>query len=352
MLKKSNVLHGPLTSEELSEAEIFWIQVEQEKFFPEGLKSLKDNKIEKESPLYNYMPYLDENGLIRLGGRLEFCNLSIDEKHPFILPKNSWLTTMIIRKKHIKVMRSQYIGTTKPTDQLTSPLPSDRINQMPAFSVCGLDFARPLFVNNFGELQKCYIVLFTCGVTRALPLELVSPNSFLLALRRFFARTGSCIVIYSDNAKTFLKSKKQIENLSSILSQSMVQNFIAKERIIWKNIIERSPWWEDFMNVWLSDTKKWKEMMKYGVILVPAQLRDQSEFVTNSSDVWGNISIKDFTPISHSAQSCSMDHRQVSVAIARDLCTNYDSTTSVIVSFNIVGLVVSEVLFPPDQKTS
>ncbi|GFY48674.1 integrase catalytic domain-containing protein [Trichonephila inaurata madagascariensis] len=26
----------------------------------------------------------------------------------------------------------------------------------------------------------------------------------------------------------------------------MVQNFIAKERIIWKNIIERSPWWEGF----------------------------------------------------------------------------------------------------------
>ncbi|GFR01229.1 uncharacterized protein TNCT_616611 [Trichonephila clavata] len=26
----------------------------------------------------------------------------------------------------------------------------------------------------------------------------------------------------------------------------MVQNFIAKERIIWKNIIERSPWWGRF----------------------------------------------------------------------------------------------------------
>ncbi|GFS58568.1 hypothetical protein TNIN_418411 [Trichonephila inaurata madagascariensis] len=79
MLKKSNVLHGPLTSEELSDTERFWIQVEQEKFFPEELKSLKDNKIEKKSPLYNYMPYLDENGFIRLGGRLDFCNLSIQK---------------------------------------------------------------------------------------------------------------------------------------------------------------------------------------------------------------------------------------------------------------------------------
>ncbi|GFY44214.1 hypothetical protein TNIN_325031 [Trichonephila inaurata madagascariensis] len=42
----------------------------------------------------------------------------------------------------------------KPIDQLTSPLPSDRINQTPAFSVCGLDFAGPLFVNNFAESCK------------------------------------------------------------------------------------------------------------------------------------------------------------------------------------------------------
>ncbi|GFY62917.1 uncharacterized protein TNIN_338481 [Trichonephila inaurata madagascariensis] len=147
-------------------------------------------------------------------GRLEFCNLSIDEKHPLILPKNSWLTTLIVRREHKvmhggtastlaqvrsnywipkgrqivkKVIRNCFICRkylAKPIDQLTSPLPSDRINQTSAFSVCGLDFAGPLYVNNFGELQKSYIVLFTCGVTRALHLELVSDmttNSFLLA---------------------------------------------------------------------------------------------------------------------------------------------------------------------------
>ncbi|GFX69352.1 integrase catalytic domain-containing protein [Trichonephila clavipes] len=260
MLKKSNVLHGPQTSEELSEAERFWIQVEQEKFFPEELKSLKDNKIEKESPLYNYMPYLDENGLITLAGRLEFCNLSIDEKHPLILPKNSWLIKLIVPGEHMKLcMEEQPVHwhkkyLAKPIDQLTSPLPSDRINQTPVFSVCGLDFAGPLYVNNFGELQKSYTVLFTSGVTRALHLELVSDmtaNSFLLAFQRFLERRGNCKVIYSDNAKTFLKSKQEIENLSRILSQRMVQNFIAKERILFGKISSRDPnGGEDFMNVW------------------------------------------------------------------------------------------------------
>ncbi|GFU26390.1 uncharacterized protein TNCV_2507081 [Trichonephila clavipes] len=79
----------------------------------------------------------------------------------------------------------------KPIDQLTSPLPSDRINQRPAFSVCGLDFAGSLYFSYFGELQKYYIVLLTCGITRALHLELVSDmttNSFLLSFRSAKAR--------------------------------------------------------------------------------------------------------------------------------------------------------------------
>ncbi|GFT46267.1 integrase catalytic domain-containing protein [Trichonephila clavipes] len=188
------------------------------------------------------MPYLDENRLIRLGGRLEFCNLSINEKHPLILPKNSWLTTLIVvRREHNKVMHGGTANTlaqvrsnywipkgrqlvkkvirngficrkyvTKSIDQLTSPLLSDRTNQTPAFSVRDLDFAGPLYVNNFGELQKSYIVLFTCRVTRALHLELVSDmttNSFLLAFRRFLARRGNCKVIYSDNANIPEKQK-------------------------------------------------------------------------------------------------------------------------------------------------
>ncbi|GFY55523.1 integrase catalytic domain-containing protein [Trichonephila inaurata madagascariensis] len=88
-------------------------------------------------------------------------------------------------KHHLKkYSEKKYLA--KPIDPLTSSIPCDRTNQTPAFSVCGLDFAGPLYVNNFGELQKSYIVLFTWGVTRALHLEILSDmttNSFLLAFR-------------------------------------------------------------------------------------------------------------------------------------------------------------------------
>ncbi|GFT84466.1 integrase catalytic domain-containing protein [Trichonephila clavipes] len=120
MLKKSNVLQGPLKREELSEADRFSIQVEQEKFFPEELKSLKDNTINREkTPLYNCVSYLDENGLIRLGGRLEFCNLSINERPPLILPKNSWLTTLIVRREHNKKCMEEQPVHKHNFDQIT-----------------------------------------------------------------------------------------------------------------------------------------------------------------------------------------------------------------------------------------
>ncbi len=72
--------------------------------------------------------------------------------------------------------------------------------------------------------SKAYIALFTCAVTRAIHLELVSNQStenFLLALKRFIARRGLCKVIYSDNAKTFKRADQDLKEL-------------------WKSIKERS----------------------------------------------------------------------------------------------------------------
>ncbi|GFU51945.1 hypothetical protein TNCV_3734501 [Trichonephila clavipes] len=45
-------------------------------------------------------------------------------------------------------------------------------------------------------------------------------------------------------------------------------------------------------------------------------------------------------PISKTSYGSSMEHMQVSVATERDPCPNQDSTTSITVSFNSVGLRV------------
>ncbi|GBL87047.1 hypothetical protein AVEN_218747-1 [Araneus ventricosus] len=103
--------------------------------------------------------------------------------------------------------------SAKSENQLTSQLPDDIIAQTPPFYTCGVDLAGPIYVKNFEGMQKSYIVLFSCATTRALLLELaptMTTESFSMAFRRFIFRRGNCRIIYSNNAKTFKKSSREL----------------------------------------------------------------------------------------------------------------------------------------------
>lgn len=93
---------------------------------------------------------------------------------------------------------------------------------------------------------KVYIALFTCAVTRAIHLELVSDmttENFLLAFRRFLSRRGFCNTIYSDNARTFKRAQKELKVLWNSLSSNELQEFFAEKWITWKFIVEKAAWW-------------------------------------------------------------------------------------------------------------
>ncbi|GBM55041.1 hypothetical protein AVEN_228203-1 [Araneus ventricosus] len=98
-------------------------------------------------------------------------------------------------------------------------------------------------------MQKSYIVLFTCATTRALHLELaptMTTESFLMAFRRFISRRGNCRIMYSDNARTFKKSNRELEQISKILLHDNFHDFICNQKITWKFIVERGAWWGGF----------------------------------------------------------------------------------------------------------
>ncbi|GFN98538.1 transposon tf2-9 polyprotein [Plakobranchus ocellatus] len=83
-------------------------------------------------------------------------------------------------------------------DQVTAPLPQDRVTWAPPCSVTGTDPSGPLYCSDTGD-KKLYIVLFTCAVTRAPHLELVdslSVDDFILAFRRFVARRELCQALF------------------------------------------------------------------------------------------------------------------------------------------------------------
>ncbi|XP_035231928.1 uncharacterized protein LOC118203749 [Stegodyphus dumicola] len=80
--------------------------------------------------------------------------------------------------------------SAKAPDTVPCPLPEDRVRDAYAFEVTGVDVAGPLYLK---ENRKAWILLFTCGVYRAVHLELIESlltNGFFLGFRRFIARRG------------------------------------------------------------------------------------------------------------------------------------------------------------------
>ncbi|GFT26891.1 integrase catalytic domain-containing protein [Trichonephila clavipes] len=145
--------------------------------------------------------------------------------------------------------RSSVPWHAKPADQLSGQLPRDRITQSPPFQIVGIDFTGAILVKDNQGTRNSYVSLFTCAVTRAVHLELVSDMStkcFLLALRRFLARRGNCKIIYSDNARTFKAAERELAYFANILKDSEFQNFVADKGIHWKFIVERALWWGGF----------------------------------------------------------------------------------------------------------
>ena len=66
-----------------------------------------------------------------------------------------------------------------------------RVGPTDPFAVTGVDFTGALYVRTSAGEGKVYLCLFTCAVSRAIHLEIVSDlsvESFLLAFRRFVGR--------------------------------------------------------------------------------------------------------------------------------------------------------------------
>ena len=92
--------------------------------------------------------------------------------------------------------------TLKPPDYPS--FPEFRLECNHAFEKVGLDYAGPLFIKE--NVQKCYILLFTCAVARAIHLELstdVSATVLILAIGRISSRRGLPNLFVSDNFKSF-----------------------------------------------------------------------------------------------------------------------------------------------------
>ena len=63
----------------------------------------KKGNIPRTSRIYGSDPYVDSDGLLRVGGRLRKDELDANITHPVLLPKNSCMSVAIIRWCHKNV---------------------------------------------------------------------------------------------------------------------------------------------------------------------------------------------------------------------------------------------------------
>jgi len=77
------------------------------KAFRNEIVSLSDKehnaKISRQSSLLKLDPFIDEQGLIRVGRRLENSTLPFEVKHPIVLTRSSQVTDLIIDAKRWQI---------------------------------------------------------------------------------------------------------------------------------------------------------------------------------------------------------------------------------------------------------
>ncbi|XP_042899319.2 uncharacterized protein [Parasteatoda tepidariorum] len=100
--RKQERMFGPITREELQHAKLSLVKLVQVIVFRKEIHALKNKKRLKDSHVSNLNPFLDSNGLVRVGGRINNSNLSYDQKHPLLIPRDHKITTLIFQYFHLK----------------------------------------------------------------------------------------------------------------------------------------------------------------------------------------------------------------------------------------------------------
>ncbi|MCG8431685.1 MAG: hypothetical protein MJA29_10985, partial [Candidatus Omnitrophica bacterium] len=200
-------LHRLVNVGEFGKAEIVVVRQVQIEGFLSTIGSLESGRRAVQNPLRRLSPFLDEHGVLRVGGRLQYSNLPFDVRHPMILPRKHHVSELVIRQAHVKVGHSRGVNSVMAEvllrywiihgreavkkmkyncfkcrrmneqflEQIMAPLPSSRsLMSLRAFSNIGVDFAGP-FVTKITRrvTAKRYVCLFTCVQTRGVHLEMV-----------------------------------------------------------------------------------------------------------------------------------------------------------------------------------
>ena len=256
----SNKLHGPLTTAELAEHELFWIKRAQ-------IEGMSNTNFIVDQEQLNLQP--NKYGVLECRGRLQ-------GDYPIYLPDSVLFTAKVVQHAHVTTLhggvsltmtkvrekfwvprlrklvkktvkncngckRFQVVAMKNPP---TAPLPSERTEGTTPFNVIGVDFAGPVkYRSKRKDERKAYVVLYSCSLTRGVFLELLSSletTDFIQSLKRFIAGRGRLSKVYSDNGKTFVAAAKWLKRARA---DERFNSFLSEHDIQWQFNLSRAPWW-------------------------------------------------------------------------------------------------------------
>ena len=266
--RKTDTTRHSLTVQELQHAATVVIKATQATAFKDEIKVLSKTKEAQEfqgrrprnvTSLQKLNPFLDKDGVLRVGGRIRCADLNDETKFPIILPRDGHITKLLVQHFHeaclhqgrtttLNEIRSHgywIIGGTSsvscyilscvrcrklrssPQSQKMSDLPEDRLHQVPPFTYCAVDYFGPWIIKEKRKELKRYGVLFTCMASRAIHLEAahsLETDSFINALRHFICHQGPIRQMRSDQGTNFVGVKKELKEALGELDHDKIGN--------------------------------------------------------------------------------------------------------------------------------
>lgn len=293
---KSDRATGPIKINEFNFALKIVIRfVQKKELFEEYNLLLKKRDLKNSSNIKNLCPFLDTNGIIRVGGRLQNANIDFDSKHPIVLPKSKFAKSLISfyhsRNLHagtqtlLSIIRTRfwpvggknavkqaifkcikcYRARPQANQQLMGQLPASRVQPSPVFYNTGVDFFGPFFVKTGirgRTLIKTYMCIFICFAVKAVHIEVamnLTTEAFLSILTKFISRRPFVSKIYSDNATNFVGARRKLDELRHLFinerHSELVHQLCKNDGIEWINIPPKSP---NFGGLWEASIKQAK----------------------------------------------------------------------------------------------
>lgn len=300
---------GLSTVEERESAECLIVKLLQKHVFHTELKVLsKGAQLSSRNELYNLNPFLDSDGVLKVGGRLSNSSLCHSLKHPVIIPKNHHITRLIIADCHEKVkhqgkgftineIRSKgfwipginravasYVHNCvtcrkhrRPVEeQRMADLPSERVNPSPPFTYCGMDCFGPFSVKQGRKVYKRYGLIFTCLSSRAIHVEMIdslSTDSFINGLRCFIALRGAVRQIRSDQGSNFVGAKNELTAALKELDVEKLNYFLVENQC---DFVLNAPGASHAGGVWERQIRTVRSVLQSTLLMASERIDDSS----------------------------------------------------------------------------